>query len=119
MRQLKEKIEFELAKYRLTFSNEFELQNLLADIFKQANIEYEREFQLTKKDRPDFLILPDGYAVEVKVGGSIDSHLRQMKRYNNHAAVLGTILIGTRPYSMPDTLSGKPVALINVGGNRL
>lgn len=113
------KISEALAKYRLTFSNEGELQGQLAQIFTLNGIEFDREFNLSKADRPDFFLPQPKVAIEVKVAGSIEKHLRQMKRYNEHDAVAGTILIGTRPYDLPATLSAKPVALINIGGQRL
>jgi hypothetical protein len=119
MKELTQKIAVAIAGYRLTFSNELELQNLLCDIFERAGIAFQREFQLSPEDRPDFYIKP--FAIEVKVGGSIINHLRQMKRYNSHDCVEGTILIGTKPFAamIPPLLSGKPIACINVGGLRL
>lgn len=119
MNELIERIKSAIAKYRLTFGNELDLQNQLVEIFHAHAITFEREFVLSPQDRPDFYIKP--FAVEVKVGGSIESHLRQLQRYNSHPAVSGTILICTKPFQfmMPETLSKKPVAAINVGGKRL
>lgn len=117
MKDLVSQLRAALAKYRLTFGDEIGLQNQLDSIFKAEGIEVEREFILSPEDRPDFFTA--GYAIEVKVGGSIESHMRQVKRYNNHAAISGSILICTRPYCVPETISGKPFACINVGRNRL
>lgn len=143
MNDLLAKLTVEFAKYRMTFGNELELQNQIAEILTSAGIEFVREYILCKEDRPDFFIadcrLPivdlgkqdrlkaelqtagSGFAIEVKVGGSINAHLRQMQRYNRHPTVQGTILICTKPFGrmMPETLADKPVAAINVGGNRL
>lgn len=117
MKELISKITAQLGKYRLTFGDEFELQQQLSVILSAAGIDFVREFKLSAHDRLDFWVEP--FVIEVKVGGSVDGHLRQIKRYNSQPMVAGTILIGTKPFDLPATLSGKPVALINVGRNRL
>jgi hypothetical protein len=117
MNQLVEIIRAALAKYRLTFADEKQLQDQLAKIFLAEGLHFNREVSISPKDRLDFLI--QEIAIEVKVGGSEESHLRQMKRYNDHPMVAGTLLISTRKYNLPETLSGKPVAGISIGGNRL
>lgn len=121
MKELVEQIRKALAGCRLTFGDELGLQDELADVFKLSGIDFVRECILTPQDRADFFVpvTGQGYAIEVKVGGSIHAHLRQVRRYNENPAVMGTILIATRPFAVPPTLSGKPVACINVGGNRL
>ena len=118
MNEVFKKIRAALLKYRLTFSHERQLQEQLAVIFGRERIWFKREWRLSLGDRPDFRLRGE-VAVEVKVGGSIEAHLRQLKRYNDFPAVTGTIFIATKPFSVPATLSGKPVMLINVGGNRL
>lgn len=119
MKQLFEQLKSAIAKYRLTFGSELELQNQIAEILAREGIAFEREFILSPKDRPDFFIAP--YAIEVKVKDSLQKHLHQMRRYNQHPNVSGTILICTKPIEamMPPTLFGKPCAAICVGGNRL
>lgn len=117
MTNLVQQIKSACAKYRMTFGSELELQDQLAEIFTIAGIAFEREYKLSAADRPDFFIAP--FAIEVKVGGSLNSHLRQLQRYNLHGKVAGTIFISTKPFFLPETLAGKPVEIINVGGNRL
>ena len=117
MKELVEKLKTAIGKYRFTFGTELQMQDQLAEVFTTAGIYFEREFKLSAADRPDFFI--SQFAVETKLGGSLNEHLRQMKRYNSHEKVLGTILISTRPFELPETLSDKPVAGINLGGNRL
>lgn len=124
MKNLIERIETAMAKYRLTFGDELTLQNQIAEIFQKEGIEFDREVILEKASRLDFAIpfAPGDWhvwAVEVKIAGSVETHLRQMKRYNGHPDVVGTILIGTRPFVLPETLGGKPVGLINIGNKRL
>ena len=124
MKKIIETIESALAKYRLTFGDELTLQNQIEEIFEKEGIEFEREVVLDKASRLDFAIpfAPGDWhvwALEIKIGGSVDSHLRQLKRYNGHPDVVGTILIGTRPFALPETLGGKPVGMINIGGRRL
>lgn len=117
MNELIKQISGALAGYRLTFGDEVTLQNQLSTIFSTAGLVFVREFKLSPGERPDFWLEP--WAVEVKVGGSLDAHLRQLQRYNKHPLVAGTILIGTKPFRLPESLAGKPVGFINVGGNRL
>lgn len=119
MNNLVQQIKKALPKYRLTFGSELDLQDQLAELFSIEGIAFKREMKLSERDRPDFMTQPGAIAIEVKVAGSIESHLRQLKRYNDNDLVNGTILIGTKPFRVPETLSGKPVAAINVGGNRL
>jgi len=80
-------------------------------------LSYSREHRLSNSDIPDFFV--DGVAIEVKVRGSLDVHLRQLKRYAEYEAVTGTILIMPKGTGMPDTISGKPAALITLWRNRL
>jgi hypothetical protein len=114
---LVERLRCLLGRYRFTFGTERQLQDQLENIFQADHLEFQREYILTKADRLDFLI--DAVAIEVKIGGSINTHLRQLKRYNDHAAIRGGILIGTKPFDMPDSLSDKAVALINLSKHRL
>lgn len=106
-----------LARYRFSFRDERELQDQFDKVLNDGFIEHERERALTKKDRPDFMI--GTIAVEVKVFTSAEKHLRQLKRYANHEYVTETLLISTRPFTLPETLSGKPCHGIMVWCNFL
>lgn len=102
----------DIRKYRFTFNNEKELQDQLAECFKEQRWQFTREVRLDG-DPIDFLFGTIG--VEVKIGGSINGHLYQLKRYANHPKLTAIILIATKPFCVPETLSGKPCHCINLG----
>lgn len=103
---------------RFSRASEKQLQDRLEHVFLRWGMDFEREKSLSKKDRPDFLF-SNGVALECKVDGGLQSHLRQMKRYAGHDAVTGVLLVSMRPYQMPETLNGKPVACLNFAGKCL
>ncbi len=110
-----------ISEYHLTFREEVELQNHLQVVFTAAHLNFEREFWLSEKDRVDFYINcePFRIALEVKVGGGINAHLRQLKRYSLCPEVDAIILVATKPFSVPETLSGIPCYCINIAPLRL
>lgn len=95
-----------LSHYRFSFRNEAIFQDNFELMLKAEKIDYEREVFLSPKDRPDFMIA--GAAVDLKIGGPINAHLRQLKRYANYPIVTEIILIATRQFPVPSTLSRKP-----------
>lgn len=112
-----EELKSKILLYHFVFDNEKSLQEQLASVFSEAGIPFLREFPLTPKDRPDFAIsdtYPGLVAVEVKIDGAPNAHLRQLKRYANHPRVQAVVLIKPRPTPMPETLSGKPCHLISL-----
>jgi hypothetical protein len=121
MKSLTAAIHAALPRYRFSFDSEDRFQLQLEEFLRRENFLFEREVRLTARERADFVIDWEGQRVvaEAKVGGGIDGHLRQMKRYADIPGVHGVILFATRPYDMPETLSGKPVGLVNFGGSRL
>lgn len=74
---------------------------------------FEREFRLNGRDRPDFVVGMPVVAVEVKIKGSLAEVTRQIHRYAQHPDVTGILVVTTRAdhRRLPDTLSGKPVAV--------
>lgn len=90
---------------------------------KPATWRFSRERRLGAEDRLDFFCSdapPDyfvggapGFAIEVKLEGGLEKHLRQIKRYARSDIVLGVVLIAMRPHEMPETLNGKPVVCLN------
>lgn len=103
--------------YKVRRGTELQLQDDLEKVFIDCKIPYEREVLLSKKDRPDFML--SGIAVECKVAGSAESHLRQIKRYMGHDSVRGCILVATRKYDIPNMVEGKPLWLSNVAYGNL
>lgn len=97
-----------IPQYRFSFRNERIFQDEFSMMLRSEGIPFQREFSLSPGERPDFMI--DSVAVDLKVGGSINSHLRQLKRYADHESVSAIALVATRPFSVPATLSNKPCA---------
>ncbi len=108
---------------KFTFATEKELQDQLEQLFNSSSeceLVFSREMKLPGAGQPDFSIYWQGkIAVEVKIAGSVETHLVQLKRYAHHAEVFGVILICNKPWTVPETLDGKPCALISIGNNRL
>lgn len=119
-----------LSRFRFTFANEKQLQDQLQSVFQEAKLDCLREYTLYETPSKvigvvDFCFrrgvgpLQNDIAVEVKVGGPLNQHLRQLKRYADQTHIAAVVLIATRPFSVPPTLSNKPCFCINIGGNRL
>ena len=115
---------------RFSRLDEKHLQDGLNQCFVVAGMKPSREFELGRGeqspdesgllsvaandlDRPDFFFFDGGFVVECKVDGGFNSHLRQCHRYAAHSCVNGVLLIAMRPYDMPESLCGKPVACLN------
>jgi hypothetical protein len=56
MKELVARIESAVAKYRLTFGNEAELQGQLSEVLAYEGIVFEREFVVSAGERPDFWV---------------------------------------------------------------
>lgn len=111
------------ASCRFNYTNEIELQDGIELLLKEKNIFYQRELRLSAKDIPDFIIDKEGQylAIEVKIGGTRASLLRQISRYLQYPQVQGVLVVGS-PYwvcQLPDTLSGKLVAAHRLIGSLL
>ena len=99
-----------LRRHRFTFGSEKEFQDQFEQMLQTDGIEYKREFKLSSTDRPDFMV--GATAIDLKVRGSIQSHLRQMKRYADNQFVEATVLVVTRQFNAPSSLSNKPFCCI-------
>lgn len=99
---------------RFCRASERTFQDGLEQCFLAAGMSFVREHRLDDRDRPDFFF-SNSVAVECKVKGGVESHLRQMKRYAAHSTVAGVLLLAMRPHgpSMPDTLNDKPISCLN------
>ena len=107
-----------LRENRFNFTGEKELQSALEQAFTAAELEFEREVSLSKKDRIDFLF-PGGLGVEVKVDGSKNNLIRQLHRYAAHERIEHLLVITnkSRLASMPGTLNEKNVHAITINRN--
>lgn len=105
-----------LGRHRFRFTSELQLQDAIARAFASERVVALREQALTLQDRPDFLV--GDLAVEVKVGGSLSDALRQLHRYAQHEDVAGLLLVTSRLQhtDVPETMTGKPVRAVHVGG---
>jgi len=107
----------QLRTYGCVVSCESELHDAIAKMLDDIGVAYEREYRLDAHDRPDFWLPDNRVAIEAKVDGSSTEVARQLKRYASHDVVRDVILVTTRARhnAVPDSLSGKPVHVVNVG----
>lgn len=111
-----------LAGYRYHFTNERELQDGIERVLRDLRQEYlgwdyQREYQLSAHDRPDFWLPESSIAIEVKVGGTTSEVLRQLHRYAQHAHVAGLVLVSSRArHIIPEQINGVPAAKLQLWG---
>lgn len=99
-------------------ARETALQEGIEQVLQEHDFRVEREFRLTPRDRPDFLV--DGcVAVEVKMRASGSSVLAQLARYAAHKRV-GALVVATPRLSslsgMPAEIFGVPVRMVALPG---
>jgi len=97
---------------RIRYSSERELQDVMQLRLKTVADDIEREFQLSRRDRPDFFWASTGIVIEAKVDRSDSRIFRQIVRYAEDERVKAVILFRHRPVNVPDTVNGKPVGNI-------
>lgn len=96
------------------------LQDAIEAVLRGAGLRVEREFRLSARDRPDFLV-ERCVAVEVKMRASGSAVLAQLARYAAHDRVHAIVVATPRLSSltgMPDEILGvavRPVALRGAG----
>lgn len=106
-----------IGRYRFTFNNEHQLKEQLAELFTREGIVFEREHRLSAQDIPDFWLPSFGWAIEVKIQGSIVANARQCARYARYPEVQAVGLIQPRVNALmnaPTQLYGKPFFLIGI-----
>ncbi|OBG17955.1 MULTISPECIES: hypothetical protein [Mycobacterium avium complex (MAC)] len=99
-------------------AREIALQDGIEQVLQEHDFRVEREFRLTQRDRPDFLV--DGcVALEVKMRASGSSVLAQLARYAAHERV-GALVVATPRLSslsgMPAEIFGVPVRMVALPG---
>jgi hypothetical protein len=99
-------------------AREIALQDGIETVLREHDFRVAREFQLDKRDRPDFLI--DGcVAIEVKMRASGSPVLSQLARYAAHDRVKALVVATPRLSSlsgMPAVILGKPVRMVALPG---
>lgn len=102
-----------LQSKRFIYSDEKMLQDGIAQVFKLAEIVFEREVQLTPQDRIDFMAGEIG--VEVKIKGTYQDLLRQLHRYAQLGEIKQLILVTPlMRMRMPPELNNKKVVTITL-----
>ncbi len=93
---------------------EWEMHTAVVVALHMAGIEFEREYELSKADRPDFFIAGTGTVIECKVKGGMAAAATQLDRYAQHAVVRRLVLVTTRMQHarVPEELQGKDVHVV-------
>ena len=101
-------------RHRYAYANEAELQERLAELLRQHDVAFDREFRLSAADRPDFMV--GSTAIEVKIKGTINEVLTQLHRYAQHASIDAIVLVTSkaRHRKMPAQLNGKPLVIADL-----
>jgi hypothetical protein len=108
-----ESIENLLSSYQFNFTSEEELQLAVEAVLTENKILFAREYQLSSKDRIDFLI--GNIGLEVKVGFSYSDVIRQLHRYAQADEIEALILLTSRlQHAMPKELNGKTLCTVNI-----
>lgn len=94
------------------------LQEDVEALFERNCVDFRREFILGPGERVDFLV-EERIAVELKVKCSPRVMMRQLQRYAGHDKVEAIILVTATVTSMPDSMNGKPVYVVNLGAGYL
>lgn len=74
--------------------NEKKMQEAIAGLLVESNIDFVRECRLSKRDRIDFLV--NGIGIETKISGSYTNVASQLLRYCESELVKHLILVTTK-----------------------
>lgn len=109
-----------LSKYRVRCGSEADVQAAIAEILRAHGFDYRREVRLSPRSRIDFLLGDVGIEVKTR-GGAVDL-LRQVRRYLEHDAVAGLLVVSTITRlgaAVPARVNGKPVRTVVLAGAAL
>lgn len=90
------------------------LQVKIAETLLENGIEFDREKQLDKHNRPDFLLRSSAVAIEVKINGSKPDIYKQVLRYSEFENVEAVLLITNKSIGQVPLHGNKPFRLINL-----
>lgn len=109
------------SKQRLNMALEKMAQADLETSLMQAGFKFEREQELSKRDKPDFLVSIDGHTIvlELKTRAQRKAIYRQLERYAEHASVDGLLLMTGTAMGLPPHINNKPSRVVSMGGGWL
>jgi hypothetical protein len=91
--------------YDFHTADEKELQLLMAQVFDDEGIAYQREYDLGAHGIVDFYI--DGIGFELKVKGQKSAVYRQCRRYCEHEEIHALVLVTSMPMGLPPMIEDK------------
>lgn len=107
-----------LMSHTFRSTSEVELQEGIQLVLAGRDIVFEREVDLGRKDRIDFVVAPR-IGLEVKIRAGLSEVTRQLHRYAQ-SDQLDTIVFVTTSSRLcsllPRTLNGKPIVFASLGG---
>lgn len=111
-----------LSNYKfLELNNEKILQNEINDVFKKNNLNFKKEFFLSKESIIDFLLSDNNknIGVELKTKGNAKQIYKQLERYCEFDEINSIILISNKFMGLPNNINGKDLYFLNLGVNWL
>lgn len=115
LEQLVHSVITSISTKRLQLSNEKSLQVEIADFMSCQGLTFLREHPLDPANIPDFIFLPEGLAIEVKIKGSARDIYGQCARYASFDQVKAILLITNRSMGFPKEINGKPAYYFKLG----
>ena len=95
-------------------TDEYTLQNQIAEYLHKSGIEFTKEYKLGRGSRVDFLT-STGIAIEVKKGKPNKASVnKQLCRYAEHEKITGIILVVEKSLVVPRTIAGKPCVVLGL-----
>lgn len=115
---MRERVSAILRGYSFLYTSEIEIQEAICKLL--AGLTVQREYNLSRRDRIDFLVRDESETVgiEVKVQGSTNEVMAQLMRYADHPGVDSVVLVTlcARHRSIPERLREKPLDVVFIGG---
>lgn len=100
---------------RFPLGTEKAVQADLSSELTKAGIAHRREFRLSGKDIVDFMFPETGLVAELKIQKSPGAIYDQCRRYCEHDAVTGLVLVTNAAMGLPATIAGKPAYVASLG----
>lgn len=107
-----------LKSARLDLSSEAFTQRDIGEMLVASGIEFIREYRLSRFDIIDFLIGTIGLEVKMRGANKVSAY-HQLARYAKHDNVTHLILASNLSMGLPETIEGKDVYFVGIGGGWL